>query len=161
MRQERQKHSKGYWLTYKPDHPYANKDGYIPEQRLLMEELIGRYVNPLVEDVHHEDEDVQNNILANLILLTKTEHRRLHAGWKLIDGEWWKMCTGCDRLLKVEGNFYKRHSSHNEYMSKCIDCIKKQVALSRPLPLTHEEISAMARRRAYKAWETRNRINRG
>jgi len=126
MPKERTKHSKGYWLLYRPNHPYANKDGYVPEQRLLMEGCIGRYVNPLVEDVHHRDGSVDNNVLENLILLTKSEHRRLHAGWKLINGEWWKICTGCGRLLKVEDEFYKRHTGHNEYTTRCKQCSKKQ-----------------------------------
>ncbi len=120
----RVKHSKGYWLVYRPDHPFRNNHGYIPEARLVMEEAIERYVLPIIEDVHHIDEDVQNNELKNLVLLTKSEHRRLHSGWKLIDGEWWKTCKGCGRFLKVESNFYKRPSSHYEYYATCNECHK-------------------------------------
>ena len=123
-----------------------------------MEEKIGRYVNPLIEDVHHKDENVENNALENLILLTKVEHRRDHAGWKLIDGEWWKTCAGCRRLLKVEGNFYKRNNSHNEYVSKCKDCIR-QISANKRLPkLSHEERSLIATQAANKGWETRKRL---
>jgi len=157
MMKERVKHSKGYPLIHRPNHPYANKHGYIPEQRLIMEESIGRYVNPLVEDVHHRDGGVDNNTLTNLILLTKSGHRRLHAGWKLIDGEWWKTCAGCGRVLKVEGNFYKRRNGHNEYITKCKDCIRQISGNKRPTKLSHEERSLIAVQAAYKGWNARRR----
>ena len=56
-------HSKGYILVYNPLHPFCNKDGYIPEHRLVVEKKINRIVNPLLEDVHHIDENKQNNKL--------------------------------------------------------------------------------------------------
>lgn len=155
MKTQRLKHAKGYWLLHRPNHPHANKDGYVPEQRLVIERAIGRYVNPLVEDVHHRDGGVTDNTLANLILLTKAEHRRLHAGWKLIDGEWWKTCNRCGRFLLLEGNFYRRHKGHNQYVSMCKDCICQIGAENRPPRLSHEQRSLVARRGAYKGWKTR------
>lgn len=140
---------------YSPDHPYANKDGYVPEQRLLTEEDIGRYINPLVEDVHHKDGNVQNNSKKNRVLLTKKEHRRSHAGWRLIDGEWWKTCLGCGKFLKVEDNFYRRRNGHNEYVTRCKECIR-QISADKRLPkLSHQERSLIAVEAAYKGWKTR------
>jgi hypothetical protein len=156
----RQKHSKGYWLVYQPDHPYRNKDGYIPEARLVMEKHLGRYVNPLIEDVHHKTKNKQNNKLENLILLTKSEHRRLHSGWIRRGDIWWKTCRGCGFLMPVEGNFYKRHAGHNEYVSMCKKCIRRISAASRPPKLSHEEHSTIASSAALKGWETR-RQNKG
>ena len=127
MRKERINHSKGYQLLYRPNHPTADHHGYVPEQRLAMEEVIKRYINPLLEDVHHKDNSIQNNNIKNLELLTKAEHRRLHSGWRLVDGEWWKTCTGCARFLKVRGNFYMRRNGHNEYVSRCKVCSIKEV----------------------------------
>lgn len=116
--------TKGYRLIYAPDHAYANYQGYVPEHRLVIEKNIGRLVNPMIEDVHHIDENRLNNKLSNLILLTKSEHRRTHAGWRRIDNAWWKTCTACNRFLVVEGNFYKRHKGHNEFVTQCKQCIR-------------------------------------
>lgn len=126
-----------------------------------MEGRLGRYVNPLIEDVHHRDGTVENNTLENLILLTKVEHRRLHAGWKLIDGEWWKTCNGCGRLLKVEGNFYKRRNGHNEYVTRCKECVRQISADKRSPKLSHEERSLIAVQTAYKGWKTRKQNKLG
>lgn len=146
-------HSKGYFLLYAPDHPFANAAGYIPEQRLIIEKTIGRYIDPKKEDVHHEDENVKNNAIDNLVLATKKEHRRLHNGWKKINGIWWKTCTACGMFLEVEGNFYKRKSGR--YVSNCKNCIKKISAGKRPPKLSHEERSLISISGAYKGWQTR------
>ena len=87
MKKERIKHSAGYWLLRRPDHPYRNNDGYVPEARIVMENHIGRYISPLIEDVHHKDGDKKNNTRANLQLLTIAAHRRIHCGWQLIGGD--------------------------------------------------------------------------
>lgn len=117
------KHSKGYLLEYRPEHPYCDGHGYIPQHRLVVEQKINRFINPLVEDVHHVDGVVTNNQIVNLILLSKTDHRRIHSGWVKIKDEWWKVCSNCRKFLKVEDNFTKRKSGHNEYISKCRICL--------------------------------------
>lgn len=67
----------GYIEVWKPEHPNANKKGYILEHRLVMSEYIGR---PLLdsEDVHHKDKDKSNNDISNLELMTKSEHTKYH-----------------------------------------------------------------------------------
>ena len=153
----RTKHSKGYWLVHSPHHPYANKAGYVPEQRLVVEGNIGRYINPLLEDVHHKDKDVENNNFDNLILLTKSEHRREHNGWKRIDGEWWKVCRRCGRFLKVEDNFYRKKTGHNEFVTECKTCLRRLSAQKRSPKLTHAERSIVARKASYRGWKTRRK----
>jgi len=115
-------HSKGYLLEYKPDHPYANHAGYVPLHRIIYERKLDRSIDPSIEDVHHMDGNVTNNDLANLTLLTKKEHRRIHAGWEIVGGEWWKTCPGCARFIPVKNNFYIRKTQHNEYVSECKLC---------------------------------------
>lgn len=99
-----------------------------------MEKELGHYVDPKTHDVHHVDEDVENNSIDNLQYLTKKEHRRIHNGWEKIKGQWWKTCTGCDVFQKIEGNFYKRKTGASEFVSHCIPCVKEQVRLSKYKP---------------------------
>lgn len=71
--------SHGYVEIYMPTHPYASKSrGTVYEHRLVMEKKIGRYLKP-EEDVHHIDENKQNNDPDNLHLFSsKAEHTAHH-----------------------------------------------------------------------------------
>lgn len=70
--------SNGYMLIHAPDHPHAQINGYIGEHRLMMEEILGRYLLP-EEIVHHEDEIKDNNEPGNLRLFSSNkEHLDYH-----------------------------------------------------------------------------------
>lgn len=63
-----------YWLIYRPDHPFANRHGYVREHRLVMEQMLGRYLTRK-EVVDHIDRDGLNNDPSNLRLFpTNAEH---------------------------------------------------------------------------------------
>lgn len=55
----------GYVLIRRPDHPRADRHGYVREHRLTMETVLGRGLEQH-EVVHHLDGDKQNNDPANL-----------------------------------------------------------------------------------------------
>jgi len=57
----------GYVLVLTPGHPNADRHGYMREHRLVMEEQLGRLLEP-GEVVHHLDDDQQNNSPENLKL---------------------------------------------------------------------------------------------
>lgn len=57
----------GYLLVLVPHHPNANSGGYVREHRLVMEEMLGRLLEPH-EVVHHRDGNPQNNSPENLEL---------------------------------------------------------------------------------------------
>lgn len=81
--------SQGYVQLKKPDHPNADKQGYLREHVFVMSEELGR---PLQngEIVHHENENKQDNDLSNLKLMANnTEHLALHRRMEK-DGEWVK-----------------------------------------------------------------------
>lgn len=67
----------GYKFIKMPNHPNSNRGGYIAEHRLVMEKKIGRYLETS-EQVHHLDYDKTNNSSDNLIILTRSEHLKLH-----------------------------------------------------------------------------------
>lgn len=68
---------KGYVMIKYPEHPHANKQGYIQEHRLVYEQWLG---TPLDRDevIHHMDGNKQNNSRDNLMLMLKKDHDRLN-----------------------------------------------------------------------------------
>jgi predicted DNA-binding protein (UPF0251 family) len=68
---------KGYVFIHLPEHPYAGKDGYVAEHRLVMERHIGRYLQPW-EVVHHVNEIKNDNRVENLIVMSASDHTKHH-----------------------------------------------------------------------------------
>ena len=77
----------GYVAIYIPKHPHSTNDGYVMEHILVMEESIGRYLNP-DEVVHHKNHIRTDNRIENLQLMTFKEHARFHMNerWELKKG---------------------------------------------------------------------------
>ena len=67
----------GYIAIYYPDHPDANKDGYVMEHRLVMERFLGRRLEN-GEVVHHINKNRADNRIENLMLMKFSEHMSLH-----------------------------------------------------------------------------------
>lgn len=70
----------GYIMILKPDHPYCDSKGYVREHRLVMEEHLGRYLEP-TEVVHHINHVRDDNRIENLVLYKGyNEHNKTHTG---------------------------------------------------------------------------------
>ena len=70
--------SKGYVYIYKPDHKYCDKKGFVSEHRFIMEQHIGRPIEPL-EEVHHINNIRNDNRIENLKLFkNNSEHSKFH-----------------------------------------------------------------------------------
>lgn len=67
-----------YRALYVPEHPNAQFSGYVYEHRLVMEKKLGRYL-AADEVVHHVNEDAHDNRPENLMVMSNSEHMRLHA----------------------------------------------------------------------------------
>lgn len=76
--------NRGYRLVSEPNHPKADKDGYVLEHRLVMEFMLGRLLKS-EEVVHHRDCNRKNNVTSNLFLFPNSSahtsfhnYKRLH-----------------------------------------------------------------------------------
>jgi hypothetical protein len=73
------KHNNGYLKIYIPDHPYADKAGYVYEHRLVMERHLGRFLLPH-ERPHHINGIRTDNRIENLKLFDGNGRHMLGAG---------------------------------------------------------------------------------
>lgn len=65
---------KGYRYLLRPNHPHATRNGYVAEHRLVMEGVLGRYLDPK-EVVHHKNKNPLDNRPENLqVFASNAEH---------------------------------------------------------------------------------------
>ena len=72
----------GYRVIYQPDHPHSMKnenwDGFIYEHIIVAESKLGRLLKD-DEEIHHLNGLRNDNRYSNLLVMTKSQHGRLHA----------------------------------------------------------------------------------
>lgn len=82
----------GYIWEKHSDHPFATDKGWVRQHRIVAEKYLlneensvvidgKRYLSPNY-DVHHIDLDKHNNCPENLLVLTRSEHQKLHRSLK-------------------------------------------------------------------------------
>lgn len=89
----------GYPIVYNPSNPNCfhckKHKGWMYEHRAVAEKMIGRYLRK-DEEVHHKDFNRENNSPENLEVISKIEHRKLHAD---IIRKPKKLCRVCGGIL--------------------------------------------------------------
>ena len=97
--------STGYVYASVPGHPRAIGHDYVYLHDIVMENLLGRTIDPDVEAVHHKDHDRFNNSPDNLLVLTHDEHSKLHAEERIMNTVWTEFeCPNCGK------HFFRRRS---------------------------------------------------
>lgn len=107
---------RGCWYaTTEPEHPNAltlpdRKKKYVYLHVVVMENHLGRLIDPKTEEVHHKDGDTSNNRVSNLEVRKKSSHKREHAKKE----EFWKTSPrnkpGRKSALRVIQAFKKKAS---------------------------------------------------
>ena len=88
---KRKSHSKGYIRLLCPNHPNANKEGYVYEHTYVISLNLKRGLLKQ-ETVHHKDGIVSNNRIDNLQLLSHSDHRKFHPRPSIIGRPKCKIC---------------------------------------------------------------------
>ena len=112
---------KGY-VRYQKD-----EDGRLRfEHCIVWEKANGKI--PLGMQIHHIDFNRENNNIQNLKLVTPIEHKRIHEGCIVVDGEWHKPCAGCGEYKKCDSEnwYFSRGWINGRLCKKCF--VKKTVS---------------------------------
>jgi len=125
-----------YLRAYVPDHPKANKHGYVLHHRVVAENKLGRMLTE-EEVVHHLDNDGRNNNPDNLaVIATQSDHFIIHNSHKsraftnLV-------CGHCSKEFKREVRQVKWKKQFKYYCSRhCMGLAYLEKSNHRPNSLT-------------------------
>jgi hypothetical protein len=121
--EERKIRSCGKILVYFPDHPRANRYGFVLEHILVAERALGKPL-PLGAVIHHVDEKTDNNQNNNLVICQNDAyHKILHLRKNslLACGHLnWRKCPFCkkhddSKNMKKNGRAYYHNSCKYKY----------------------------------------------
>lgn len=91
----------GYILLRMPNHPDAGSLGYVREHRFVMEQVLGRRLNPK-ELIHHKNGNRQDNRASNLEIVDPSNHRIIHNTVPMPPGHVMKMWYTVEQLTLVQ-----------------------------------------------------------
>jgi hypothetical protein len=116
----------GYRMIWDPNHPNADKRGYVPEHVKVYTEYYGCCMtrNGVV---HHDDEDKLNNSIENLVGMSRKQHRSHHNkgnqyGKRDLSGRYCLICKST-KTLKNKDNTYSWYKYENGWL--CRSCYQK------------------------------------
>jgi hypothetical protein len=128
-----------------PDHPRANKGGYVPEHVLVVENAMGK---PLRSGAipHHANGDPADNRNENLVAChNQAHHMLIHARARIVRAggrpSLHKICCGCDTLL-LKKHFYPNPTTWDGVTSLCRECQRIRNLDRKRHPRQPKEVSA-------------------
>ncbi len=116
------KHMSGYVWKLQKNHPFADKNGYVLEHRLVMEKHFGRFLEPQ-EEIHHINGIKNDNRMKNLKLFS---NKSIHMKEEMTEER--KKEMSISLLLKACSFFCKTW-----YRIKAVIIPEIEVAKARPL----------------------------
>ena len=120
---------RGYIEVKCPNHPAANKSGYVRQHRIIMEKAIGRCLL-YGEKIHHIDGNRSNNHIDNLKLYSShSEHmKNCHIiRFRNPNNSFeYRQCSKCKNIFKLEHeNFTKNINRSLGFSHICKKCRHK------------------------------------
>lgn len=108
---------RGYVMILSPSHPRAGKNGYVAEQYLVVEKILGRFL-PLTAIVHHDNKKKADNRPSNLVVCQdQIYHNLLHQRIRSLEAcghANWRKCHYCKQyddpknLASVQYRFHHK-----------------------------------------------------
>ena len=127
--------NKGRFRVYRPDYPNAYQGGYALRSHVVWWLKTG-VVASIDTQLHHKDENKLNDSLSNLILLTHSQHRKIHQGNDVT--------LNCEHCLK---DFIVKFSRAQE---RVVRFCSQSCFHSHPRTKDHKEAISIALKKAYK-----------
>jgi len=117
----------GYIKVHKPDHPFADKQEYIFEHKIVMEEYLSKIykkrilLSPALQ-IHHKNRKRNDNRISNLELVTPQQHAQRHRKYII------RVCYICNSyksyIHKKTGNELWRIHNNKHVCYKCFITLK-------------------------------------
>jgi hypothetical protein len=130
--------SDGYVLIYMPDHPFCSKRGYIQEHILIIENVLGKYLDKK-HIPHHINEVKSDNRNNNLVICeSRAYHNLLHMrmkAYKACGHANWRKCNFCKQYDDPK-NLYISPRGNNVWHN---DCVRKYQRFKFVVPVNQPE----------------------
>lgn len=110
----------GYILIWKPDHHYANSQGYVRKHRLVYEEFYRCCLLSWIL-IHHKDSDKQNNNINNIEPMSRRQHRNHHFPKLDISNRYCLVCKSDKTYVRKNGQYVWYKYENGYICSSCYD----------------------------------------